>query len=198
MIERRAVHKKIVSNFKLNPDSSGIPYKEYGKSINPKEYKDDEIIAMYCGFYSHQNIVMLEDIPVKLDGSEEIICKLEQVTFHNKSKVDKLGEWASGNFGIKNVRTFYVSDYILKKEDDEYNLSRILVKAGGIKKGRGQYLRYYSVGNYDKTFKSFTQGKYPTDLFHPIKRYFNSNVSVDDYFIRNFRVESDITFYNDH
>ena len=71
----------------------------------------------------------------------------------------------------------------------EHGISRFLVNAGAITRGRGKFTHLFCVVNQTQEMQSFEQGMFPKDLFLPIKFDINRLFFGDQYRLSNFKVE---------
>lgn len=190
--------KSIINKVRKNPDKSGLAFKKYGKSPNIQDYSDREITEMIHGIYKDFQIILVDgDYFIDLNDVIETICVLDDVTYYKKPTEKDFTNNAHNN--IKNIRTFYVKDYILVTKNEvskntKHKITNLLHKIGEIRQGRGIHYNQFSYPNDYKTLQSFRQGYFPKDLYHPIKRYINGLFFNDDYRISDFKVESKIRF----
>jgi hypothetical protein len=196
----KKVRKEIINRIRKNPENSNLRFKDFGKSTDIKEYSDDEISEMFHGIYkSKDHLMVLDDNDIFIDLNDVIKtgCTLEKVSFFRKSTNRELLNITP--FTIQTIRTFYVKDYFLITANkvngsNRHIISHFLRKTGAIKTGRGQFARLFSIGNYYMDLQKFKAGKFPKDLYIPIKTHINQLFFRDDYRINDFVVESEIKF----
>lgn len=196
MEKLRSISKTAINKVRNSPLESGIEFKKFGKYSDIKEYSDREITEMIYGIYKDNKMILVDDdYYIDLNNVIEIICVLEKASYHKEPKDDDF----ETNFHnrINNIRTFYIKDYILVSKNEvecktRHKITNLFCKIGAIRAGRNEFIGLFSISNDYKTFQSFTQGQFPKDLYHPIKRFINGLFFQDDYCISNFKVESKI------
>jgi len=197
MEKLRTIPQSTINKFRRNLKKSGLAYLEYGKYSDINEYTDREIMEMIYGIYRFRKTLLTDgDYFLNLNDVVKTVCKLEEVTYIQKPTKEDLKTNAHNS--IRNIRTFYVSDYYLITEEEitgntEHKITAFLYKVGAINKGRNQYSNLFSCSNYYKTLQVFKAGLFPKDLYHPIKRYINGLFFRDDYRIGEFEVKSNFT-----
>lgn len=185
----------LIRKVRSNPDNSGLRYKEYGKSDNISDYSDIEIGEMLAGIYKEKRMLLVDgDYFINMEDVNSVVCKLESATYFRKPT---LSDYRTNDHNyIKNIRTFYVRDYLLVtrvgEQIAEHRITKFLVKVKAINPGRGQFSGLYSVSNRYQTVQAFKHGKFPKDLFHPIKFYINEPFFSDQYHISDFAVDGPI------
>ncbi|WP_422005384.1 hypothetical protein [Roseivirga pacifica] len=195
MEELKSMSTKIIKNARTNPEDYDLALVEYGKSPNIRDYSRGEIIEMLYGIYKDKCFMKVDaGYFINLKDVEKTICRLEKVSVYNKAKYEKTD---NKEFSIKNVRTFYVSDYFLETKNEisgnkQHSIVELLCKIGAISTGKNEYEGLYGIRNDYGTFQQYNEGKYPKDLFHPIKIYINGLFFQDEYRISDFIVESDL------
>lgn len=196
----KKVRKEVINRIRKNSENSNLRFKDFGKSTDIKDYSDDEISEMFHGIYkSKDHLMLLDDGDIFIDLNDVIKagCTLEKVSFFGKTTNRELIN-ITPNI-IQTIRTFYVKDYFLitaskVNGSNRHFISHFLWKTGAIKTGRGQFARLFSIGNYYMDLQKFKEGKYPKDLYIPIKTHINQLFFRDDYKINDFVVESEIKF----
>lgn len=199
MIIKKA-RKEVINRIRKNPENSNLRFKDFGKSNDIKEYSDDEISEMIHGIYrSKDHLMVLGDDDIFIDFNDVIKtgCTLEKVSFFGKSTNREPINITPNT--IQTIRTFYVKDYFLitaskVNGSNKHFISHFLWKMGTIKTGRGQNAQLFSIGNYYMVLQKFKEGKFPKDLYIPIKTHINQLFFRDDYRINDFIVESEIKF----
>lgn len=129
---------------------------------------------------------------IDLRDVHQAICYLEDVAYlRNPDRTDLA---TNRHNSIKNIKTFYVKDYVLIMKDGSKHkvTDYIFNKTSIITRGRGRYTGLYAIKNIYKSLQPFYNEYQPKDLFHAIKFYINGTYTHDDYFIDNFKVESNI------
>lgn len=188
------IQKNLIQKVRHNPARSGLLHSIYGKSPNIDEYSDNEIADMLQGAYTHSNSLLVDgDYILDLNSVHKAICVLEQITCFVKPTEREYRK--SSQIKISNIRTFYISDYFLVSMremhgETKHKITKYLWKVGAINKGKNNYKDLFSVRNHYKTLQDFNAGLYPKDLYHPIKMFINHKFFHDDYWIRDFDVES--------
>lgn len=155
---------------------------------------------MYHGIYKSKDHLMIlgdDDIFIDLNDVIKTGCTLEKVSFFVKSKNKELTD--INPITLRTIKAFYVKDYFLITASKingshKHIISHFLWKTGAIKTGRGQFAKLFSIGNYYMDLQKFKDGKYPKDLYIPIKTHINQLFFRDDYRINDFVVESEIKF----
>lgn len=176
------------------PDQSGLAYKLYGKSENINDYSGREINEMILGIYRHTKYLLVDgDYFVNLEDVIKSECVLQDVSYYKKPTLKTFKD-NSINI-ISNIRTFYVKDYYIITEKPiagitKHKITKYLNKIGFLNSGRGKYRGLFSIANDYQTLQG---GKYPKDLFYPIKRYINGLFFSDDYKISDFEVVTSLT-----
>ncbi|MFV0265797.1 MAG: hypothetical protein ACK5HT_01550 [Draconibacterium sp.] len=194
MEKLRTIPQSTINKIRRNPKNSGLAYLEYGRYSEINEYSDREITEMIYGIYQSQRILLTDgDYFLNLNDVVKTTCKLEDVTYIQKPTKEDLKTNAHNS--IRNIRTFYVSDYYLVTENKvagntEHKITTFLYKIGAINKGRNQFSNLFSCRNHYQTLQEFKAGLFPKDLYHPIKRYINGLFFNDDYRIGEFEVKS--------
>jgi len=196
----KKVRKEVINRIRKNPENSNLRFKEFGKSNDIKEYSDEEISEMYHGIYRSKDHLMVlgdDDIFINLNDVIKTGCTLEKVSYFGKSTNRELIGITPNT--IQTIRTFYVKDYFLITANkvngsNRHFISHFLWKTGAIKTGRGQFARLFSIGNYYMDLQKFKEGKFPKDLYIPIKTHINQLFFRDDYRINDFVVESEFRF----
>lgn len=191
----KKVQKSIINKIYKNPNSSGLSYDIYGKYNSIKEYSEDEINEMYLGIYRHKKHLLVDgDYFINIENVIKTECVLESVSYYKKPSIESTKD-NSCNL-ISNIRTFYIRDYYLVTKDPvfgntRHRITRFLYKIGFLNIGRGKYIGLYSIAN---DYKTILNGKYPKDLYHPIKKYINGLFFNDDYKIYDFDLITSIRF----
>jgi len=196
----KKVRKEVINRIRKNPENSNLKFKDFGKSNDIEEYSDDEISEMFYGIYKSKDHLMVlgdDDIFIDLNDVIKTGCTLEKVSYFGKSRNRELISITPNT--IQTIRTFYVKDYFLITANkvngsNRHFISHFLWKTGAIKTGRGQFARLFSIGNYYMDLQKFKAGKFPKDLYIPIKTHINQLFFRDDYRIDDFVVESEIKF----
>jgi len=181
-----------INKIKNNPETAGLAFRQYGKSEDIKDYSDREISEMILGIYKDSRYLLVEDYFVDLNKVISSKCILERVTYYKKPSLDDY-RYNYHNH-ITNIRTFYIKDYFLITNEEicgkrEHRITGYLHRIGFLNQGRGDFRGLYSVANI---YGTMLFGKYPKDLFHPVKRYINGMFFQDDYRISEFVFESTI------
>lgn len=194
MAQIRKTPQRIINKVRNSPDTSGIAYEKYGKHSDIKKYSDREISDMLNGIYTHSKTILVDgDYFVSLKEVTEIVCILDNATYYKKPTSEDLKTNAHNT--IRNIRTFYVKDYYLITPPDSdgqtrHKITNYLSKVGAIRQGRNKFSGLYSNSNHYQTLQQFNLGLFPKDLYSPIKRHINGQFFNDDYYISDFRVES--------
>lgn len=176
------------------PSDSGLHFKMFGRSTELSEYSDREITEMIYGIYKDKKIVAVDNgYFIDLNDVIEAVCALDKVSYFKKPTKEDLK--TNRHNSIKNIRTFYIKDYLLVTKSKvngttKHSIANLLCKIGAINKGRKKFVGLYSTANHYQTLQAFGEGSVPKDLFHPIKRHINGLFFNDDYRISKFRVES--------
>lgn len=188
------IPQSTIRMIRRSPANSKLHYREYGRATDLNEYSDREITEMIYGIYRDKKIIGVDGgYFVDLNEVIETVCVLDRVSYFKKPTKEDLK--TNRHNSIKNIRTFYVKDYLLVTRSKvngvtRHSIAKLLCKVGAINEGRKEFAGLYSNRNYYGAFQSFAQGVFPKDLYHPIKRYINGLFFNDDYRISNFRVES--------
>ncbi len=118
-------------------------------------------------------------------------CTLKKVTSNPKYTINEVS--------IKHIRTFYMENYFVETATDNehqrkvaYPISLLLYKLNLIHKGRKPFHEWYYISNRYQHLQNFQRGLFPKDLFYPIK-LLNGMLYGDEYHVRNFQVQGDIT-----
>lgn len=187
-----------INSLRTNAAKLGWRFKEYGKSNSINDYSNSEILEMERGIYSSSKMLLVDgDYFINMNDVTEIICQVEDVSLSKKIKVTEIN--GKAQHAIRSIRSFYVKNYILKTISTyegkiEHGISRFLVNAGAIIRGRGKFTHLYCVVNQTQEIQSFEQGMFPKDLFFPIKFDINRPFFGNQYRLSNFRVESKDAF----
>lgn len=183
-----------IRRIKESKNKGGLLLKEQGKSMDINDYSSTEISEMVYGFYKDKKVIITDgDYAVELKKIKGIICELQTVTYFKKPT---LADYKSNIHNtLKNIRTFYIKGYYLISDEEIYGnkkheITRLLWKAGAYRQGTNNFRDLYSIKNDYQVTQQFTKGKFPKDLFHPIKIFINGLFFGDDYKIVNFYVES--------
>ena len=185
----KSIEKSRINKIYKYPESSGLAFKIYGKSQNINDYSEMEINEMILGIYKTQKFLLVDgDYFVNLEDVIKTECILQDVSYIKKPTLETF-ENNSCNV-ISNIRTFYIKDYFLitKNPNGEiikHKITKFFHKIGFLNSGRGKYRGLYSIAN---DYKTILNGKFPKDLFHPIKRYINGLFFNDEYKIDDFEV----------
>lgn len=196
MEKLKTIQKSRINRVRNFPSESGLPFEKYGKSENINDYTEREISEMILGIYKDsKNLWVDGDYFVNLTKVTATKCVLETVTYFKKPTLDDYK--TNYHNRIDNIRTFYVKDYFLITEEEigglkEHRITRYLHKIGFLNQGRNDFRGLYSIAN---DYGTLLFGKYPKDLFHPIKRYINGLFFNDDYKISDFIIESEIEIH---
>lgn len=197
MEKLKPIKKSRIDRIKYSPSKSGLAYKDYGRSENILDYSDREISEMIYGIYKDsKNLLVDDDYFVDLTKVTATKCILGTVTYFKKPNTN---DYKTNNHNqIDNIRTFYIKDYFLITDqyifgNKEHRITRYLHKIGCLKQGRNRFKDFYRVSPYHRTL---LYGKYPKDLYHPIKRYINGLFFNDDYRIREFIFESELIIHS--
>lgn len=187
------IDKKLIDKEYRSPDKTSLQYHLYGKSKNIMDYDNEEVKEMLLGVYKHTKMLLVDgDYFVNMNDVTDIICVLSDVTFIKKPTLEDFR--TNRGYTIKNIRTFYVKNYFLVTQNnnkmEKHKITKYLYNIGALRPGRGKYSGSFSIAN---SYATMLNGKYPKDLFHPIKRYINGFIFNDDYKISNFSVESNFT-----
>ncbi|WP_294733540.1 hypothetical protein [uncultured Flavobacterium sp.] len=188
--------QKIIDSVRNNPDKFGLKFREFGKSTNIRDYSDDDINEMLYGVYKKNKILLVDDdYFIEVNNVKQVICELEYVTYKKKPSSEEINNNIHNS--IKNIRTFYVSNYFIITEKEfnqktKHKISGFLSKQKIINKGRNQFSEFYGCKNCTENFKWLNGKKYPKDLFHPIKLHINKLFFNDGNYITNFIVKSKI------
>lgn len=189
----KSIEKSRINKIYKNPKSSGLAFKTYGKSQNINDYSEEEISEMILGIYkTHKFLLVDGDYFVNLEDVLKTECILQDVSYIKKPTLETFKD-NSCNV-ISNIRTFYIKDYFLitkntNGEITKHKITKYFHKIGFLNSGRGKYRGLYSIAN---NYKAILNGKFPKDLFHPIKKYINGLFFNDDYKITDFEVISQI------
>ena len=196
MEKLKTIQKSRINRVRNYPSESGLPFEKYGKSENIKDYTEREIMEMIFGIYKDsKNLLVDGDYFVDLTKVTATKCVLETVTYFKKPTLDDYK--TNYHNRIDNIRTFYIKDYFLITDEEigglkEHRITRYLHKIGFLNQGRNDFRGLYSIAN---DYRTLLFGKYPKDLFHPIKRYINGLFFNDDYKISDFIFESEIEIH---
>ncbi len=193
----KSVPKSYITKVRNFPDDSGLAYEKYGKSNNIRNYTDLEILEMINGIYRDSKTLLADgNYFLELSAVVASKCILEKVTYLKKPTEE---DYRTNNHNhISNIRTFYISDYFLitnstVNRNTQHRITDYLYRIGFLNKGRKDFAGLYSISN---CYKTIHNGKYPKDLFHPIKRYVNGLFFKDDYRISDFTVESNLIIHS--
>lgn len=190
--------KVLINKTKRNP--SELKYVEFGNSKNIYDYNDEQISEMLFGIYKDKGMLLVDgNYFINVNSVNQAICELEDLTFEKKPSLDDLK--TNNHSFIKNIRTFYVKNYYLITDEEfqgnrKHKISFYLLRIGFLRHGRNNYKGLFSISNCYKTVQSFNGKKYPKDLFHPIKFYFNGLFFNNDYKITDFIIESKVKIKN--
>jgi len=182
-----------INSLRNNEKKSGWRFKEYGKSNTINDYSNLEILEMERGIYSSSKMLLVDgEYFVNMNDVTEIICQVEDVSLSKKTKDIEIN--GKAQHAITNIGSFYVKNYVLKTLSTyegkiEHGISRFLVNAGAITRGRGKFTHLFCVVNQTQEMQSFEQGMFPKDLFLPIKFDINRLFFGDQYRLSNFKVE---------
>jgi hypothetical protein len=177
-------------------ERSGIKYKLYGKHLEINKYTDRELTEMYYGIFKDKKIILVDgDYFIDLKDVVGIICSLDSVSYFKSPTADDYK--TNRHNHLDNIRTFYVKDYFLVTRTEthgrsKHSITSLLCAIGAINKGRNKYVGLYSIKNDYKSLQSFKLGKFPKDLYHPVKNYINGLFFNDDYYISSFKVDTQI------
>ena len=196
MEKLKTIPKSRINRIKNFPSDSGLAFQKFGKSKNIKDYTEREISEKILGIYKDtKNLLVDGDYFVDLTKVTATKCVLETVSYYKKPTLEDY----KTNFhnSIANIRTFYIKNYFLITAEEiggtkEHKITIYLNKIGFLNQGRNQYRGLFSIAN---DYGTLLFGKYPKDLFHPIKRYINGLFFNDDYKISDFVFESDIEIH---
>ena len=154
---------------------------------------------MSNGVFKDKKIIRTDgDYFVDLNDVKEIVCVLQTASYH---KEPSRQDYSSNDHNhIKNIRTFYVKDYILVTNQavlDKFRhpITNWLARVGGINKGRNNFRGLFSVANYEGTLRGSQHMLVPTALYTPIKYYINELFFDVTYHIKNFSVEGDLQIH---
>lgn len=168
---------------------------KFGMSDNPADYSENELLEIINGIYRNKKKLLVGgDYFIDVDDITSAECDLDRVTY-------KKGELSSKDYNdgyhkkISNINTFHVKDYYVTTKSKyggqhKHDITKILFKAGLLKKSRGKFPRYYSIKN---DYETIQNGKYPKDLYHPIKRFINGFFFENDYKVSEFNVTGFVT-----
>lgn len=193
---RKSLHKKAINSVRSAPLNSGIQFQKFGKSLDINYYSDSEIIEMLQGIYTSSEMLLTDgDYFINLNDVTEVICVLDKVSYN--SQPTSKNYLNNSHNRINNIRTFYVQDYFLVTKNEvanttKHKITNLLFRLGAIMPGRNNFLGLFSIKNDYKSLHFFTQGYFSKDLYHPIKQSINRLFFKDDYFLSNFKVESQI------
>lgn len=196
MEKLKTIQKSRINRVRNFPSKSGLSFEKYGKSENINDYTEREISEMLLGIYKDtKNLLVDGDYFVDLTKVTATKCVLETVSYYKNPTLDDYK--TNYHNRIDNIRTFYVKDYFLITDaiisrTKEHRITRYLYKTGILNQGRNNFSGLYSISN---DYATLLHGKYPKDLFHPIKRYINGLFFNDDYKISNFIFESQIEIH---
>lgn len=185
----KKIEKSRIEKVYKNPDNTSLAYKSYGKYGNISDYSEREINEMILGIYRDKKYLLADgDYFVNLENVIKSECILQDVSYYKKPTLKTFKD-NSCNL-ISNIRTFYVKDYYLITKEQyggitKHKITKYLYKIGFLNSGRGKYSGLFSISNDYKTMQG---GKFPKDLFHPIKRYINGLFFNDDYKVSDFEV----------
>ena len=195
----KTLPESIINKIRSSPEKSGLAYAKYGKFPNILDYTFEEIAEMHFGIYRDKKILLSDGNGfINLKEVVEAICILDKVTYFKKPTQS---DYETGNHNsIKNIRTFYVKDYVLVTESKtegitHHKITRWLNDIGAIKKGRHEYSGLFSNKNSFMTLQRFNDILYPKELYHPIKKCVNELFFNHSGKVRNFRVESKIDIH---
>lgn len=190
----KKVRKELIDNVYKNRGSF-LALEKYGRSRNISDYSEEEINEMLLGIYRHK-MTLLVDGGYFIDLNKVIRaeCHLVDVSYLKKLSLQDYKNNLHNS--LSHIRTFYVKDYFLITDDpvkgvEKHEITRYLSKVGFLKKGRGKNSISFSIAN---NYDSLLFGKYPKDLYHPIKHYINGLFFNDDYQITDFDIISSFEF----
>jgi hypothetical protein len=190
----KTIPQGIINRVRNYPIESGLAFQKFGKYSDIKQYSDREITEMIYGLYTDKQMILVDgDYFVDLNDVIETICVLDKAAYHKEPTKEDFKTNLQNT--VRNIRTFYVKDYILVTKIEvggttRHKITNLLYKIGAIREGQNKFIGLFSISNDYKTLHSFTQGLFPKVLYHPIKRYINGLFFQDDYHISNFNVES--------
>lgn len=200
MVELKSISPREINRIRLAPSESGIPYQIYGKHENIKMYTDQELSEMSNGVFKDKKFIRTDgDYFVNLNDVNEIVCVLQTASYHKEPSRQDYSSNAHNH--IKNIRTFYVKDYILVTNQAVFGklrhpITNWLARVGGISKGRNNFRGLFSVANYEGTLRVSQHMLVPTALYTPIKYYINELFFDVTYHIKNFSVEGAILIHS--
>ncbi|WP_272151864.1 hypothetical protein [Tenacibaculum aiptasiae] len=195
MEKLKSIPKSRINKIRKSENNGGLNFKELGKSENIEDYSDREITEMIYGIYKDSKHLLIDDLFLDLNEVSSTLCILERVSYLKKPTLD---DYKTNHHNrISNIRTFYIKNYFLITGNKingqkKHNITRYLHKIGFLNQGRNEFRGLYSISN---DYKTMLNGKYPKDLFHPIKRYINGLFFNNDYKISDFKVKSEIKIH---
>jgi len=196
MEKLKTIQKSRINKTRNFPSENGLAFEKYGKSKDFSDYTEREISEMILGIYKDsKNLLVDGDYFVDLNKVNATKCVLETVSYYKKPTLEDYK--TNSHNSIANIRTFYVKNYFLITDEEingikEHKITRYLHKIGFLNQGRNQFRGLYSIAN---DYGTLLFGKYPKDLFHPIKRYINGLFFNDDYKISEFIFDSEIEIH---
>jgi hypothetical protein len=196
MEKLKTIPKSRINKIRNSQTESGLAFKKLGRSKNIIDYTEREITEMIFGIYKDtKNLLVDGDRFLDLTKVTSTKCVLENVTYYKNPTLDDYK--TNYHNRINNIRTFYVKNYFLITEEEingtkVHEITRYLYKIGFLNQGRNKFRGLYSIAN---NYKTLLFGKYPKDLFHPIKRYVNGLFFNNDYKVSEFTVESEIKIH---
>ncbi|KQT29550.1 hypothetical protein ASG22_19695 [Chryseobacterium sp. Leaf405] len=185
----KKIEKSKINKIYNQPEKSGLAYKLYGKSENINDYSEREINEMILGIYRDKKYLLVDgDYFVNLEEVVKSECSLQEVSYYKKPTLETFKDNSCNQIG--NIRTFYVKDYYIITQEpiagiSKHRITKYLSRIGFLNTGRGKYNGLFSIANDYQTMQG---GKYPKDLYYPIKRYINGLFFDDDYKISDFDV----------
>lgn len=196
----KKIRKVIINKIRRSPETSGLRYIDYGKSIDIEQYSEEEIVEMIFGIYKDSKHLLVDgDYFINMNDVIQAGCTLETVTYYRKPSEKAI---LSNTYNtIQNIRFFYVKDYYLVTKNkvsgtDKHLITRYLWKTGAINRGISRFVGLYSIANIDRLLQEFKSGLFPKDLYEPIKMNINQVFFKEDNRISDFLVETDIQIEN--
>jgi len=189
----RNIELSIINKARQSPSSSGLAFQKFGVHEEIKKYSDREITEMHYGIYKDRGFLCINDYFINVNDVVESVCILEDASYY---KQPTLEDFQTNNHNsIKNIRTFYIEDYILVTRCKiagkyRHSIGNFLSNIGAINRGRNKHFKLFSIPNETHALQPFDNESLPVDLYYPIKQYINRLFFRDAYRIEKFSVVS--------